>query len=152
MEKAHDKTLERVNQTLELFGGRLDLPYDFSYSVLATFAGLISFTTVRLNIRFSYYFFMLTKNRQAVVATKKGDELRRYKILLYSMFINLLSPVIVTLFYVQPLLEAFIVPDYLAESTWRVLRVGIVVLAICTRILTFREELQFLFNESYYLV
>eukprot|EP00347_Sterkiella_histriomuscorum_P023126 403335847 len=152
IEKAHDKSLERVNQTLELLGGRLDLPHEFSYSLLAAFAALISFCTVRLSIRFSYYFFMLTKNRQIVMATKKGDELRRYKVLLYSMFVNLLSPLIVTLFYVKPLLEAFIVPEYLEESTWRVLRVGVVVTAICMRILTYREELQFLFNESYFLV
>jgi hypothetical protein len=100
LEKAHDKMLERVNKTMELFGGRLDLPHEFSYSVLATFAGLISFSTVRLSIRFSYYFYMLNKNRPAVMAIKKGEELRRYRILLYSMFVNLLSPFVIVLLYV----------------------------------------------------
>lgn len=95
---------------------------------------------------------MLTKNRHAVAAAKKGEDLRRYNILLYSMFINLMSPVIVTLFFVQPMLEGFIVPEFVEESTWRILRVGVVVVALCARILTYREELQFLFNESYYLV
>ena len=68
LEKAHDSTLTRVNMTMELFGGKLDLPYEFTYSLLASFAGLLTFCTVRLNIRFSYYFFMLTKNTQAVLA------------------------------------------------------------------------------------
>lgn len=137
---------------MELLGGRFDLPADFSYSIFALSAGVISFCTVRLSIRFSYYFYMLNKNRPAVMASKKGEELKRYRILIYSMFLNLLAPLVVVLMYVQPLLEAFIVPDYLSISTWRVLRVAVVVIAVCIRLMTFRDELQFLFNESYYLV
>lgn len=152
LEKAHAKSLERVNQTMELLGGRLDLPADFSYSVFALSAAVISFATVRLSIRFSYYFYMLNKNRPAVMATKKGEELRRFKVLIYSMLLNLLTPLIVVLMYVQPLLEAFLVPEYLSLSSWRVARVAVVVLAVCLRLMTFRDELQFLFNESYYLV
>jgi hypothetical protein len=47
LEKAHDNTLERVNKTLELFGGRLDLPHEFSYSLFASLAAVISFSTLR---------------------------------------------------------------------------------------------------------
>ena len=44
------------------------------------------------------------------------------------------------------------VPFYLSEASWRILRMGAIVLTICMRMLTFREELQFYFNESYFLV
>ncbi|CDW72459.1 UNKNOWN [Stylonychia lemnae] len=152
MEKAHDKTLERVNQTMELFGGRLDLPYEFTYSIMAITAGVISFSTVKLNIRFAYYFFMLTRNRSIVLATKIGDERRRYKLLLAFMFINLLSPILIILLFIQPLIEQFVVPEYMVVETWRVIRTGVLVVAVCLRMMTFREELQFLFNESYFLV
>jgi len=85
---------------MEIFGGRLDLPYEFTYSIMAISAGLISFCTVKLNIRFSYYFFMLTRNRAAVLASKTGEERRRYKLLLTFMFINLLSPILVILLFI----------------------------------------------------
>lgn len=62
IEKAHEKSLERVNQVMELFGGKLNLPIEFTYSLLASLAALISFATVRLNIRFAYYLYMVTKN------------------------------------------------------------------------------------------
>jgi hypothetical protein len=63
MEKAHAETLERVNQTAGLFGGKFSLPTAFTYAIMATFAALISFATTRLNIRFAYYFYVLSKNR-----------------------------------------------------------------------------------------
>jgi hypothetical protein len=62
LDKAHDKSLERVNQTLELFGGKLNLPYEFTYTLVGMMAAILTFSTVRLNIRFSYYFYILTKN------------------------------------------------------------------------------------------
>lgn len=137
---------------MELFGGRLDLPYEFTYSLLASFAGVLTFCTVRLDIRFSYYFYMITKNSQAVLAQKGGEEKQRLKMLLNMIYINFLTPLLVTILYIQPLFEAHVVPEYLSESTFRVIRVAVVVVAICLRLLTFREELQFLFNESYFLV
>ncbi len=68
VEKAHDSSLERLNQVMAIFGGRLDLPYEFTYSLMATLASLLTFATAKLNIRFSHYFFMISKNSQAVMA------------------------------------------------------------------------------------
>lgn len=45
-----------------------------------------------------------------------------------------------------------IVPDFISLETWKLLRIGLVILTIALRSLTFREELQFHFNESYFFV
>lgn len=104
IEKAHDATLERVNQTMELFGGRLNLPYDFTYTLLASLASVVTFCTVKLNIRFAYYFYTITKNSSAVLASKQGEEKQRLKSLITALYINFLTPILVTIFYVSPLL------------------------------------------------
>jgi hypothetical protein len=59
LEKAHEESLKRVNSTMILLGGKLDFPIDFTYVVLAVFASLLTFATVKLNIRFAYYFYVL---------------------------------------------------------------------------------------------
>ncbi len=63
LEKAHEETLKRINQTASLFGGNFSLPVGFTYFIIATFAALLSMATTRLNIRFAYYFYVLSKNR-----------------------------------------------------------------------------------------
>jgi Predicted transmembrane protein 161AB len=63
IEKAHDESLARVNLFLSLMGGKVSLPYEFTYALFSVCASLMTFATVRLNIRFAYYFYVLTKNR-----------------------------------------------------------------------------------------
>jgi hypothetical protein len=62
IEKAHDRSLERINKMLMLMGGRLDLPYEYTYSIMALLAAMISFSLVRINIKGAYYFYVLTKD------------------------------------------------------------------------------------------
>ncbi len=137
---------------MELFGGRLNLPYEFTYTLLASLSAVLTFATVKLNVRFSYYFYTITKNSSALLASKQGEERKRMRTLIISLYINFLFPIVVVLFYIQPLLQAQIVPDYLSNSIFRIIRITFVVFAICLRIMTYRQELQFVFNESYYLV
>lgn len=125
----------------ELFGGKFNLPVEFTYSLLASFAAVISFATVRLNVKFSYYIYMVSKNSSLILARKSSPETKKYRNLLWLLIANFIMPVFVTLLFIKPLLETFIVPTYLEESTWRVLRVAFIVMAICLRMLTFREEL-----------
>jgi len=68
------------------------------------------------------------------------------------LYVNFLTPLLISILYINPLLETYIVPEYMSESVFRVIRVAIVVMSICLRMLTFREELQFVFNESYFMV
>ena len=138
---------------MELFGGRFDLPIDFTYSLLAAFSSLISFATVRLHVRFSYHFYMLRRNSGSFFAKNKtSPERQKYINLMRLMFLNFIAPLFVTLFYIKPIFETLVVPEYLSESTWRILRVLCIAFAVCLRLMTFREEMQFIFNESYLLV
>lgn len=68
------------------------------------------------------------------------------------MYINFLMPILIILLFIKPLVESYIVPEYMDVGTWRIFRVAFIVIAICFRMMTFRDELQFLFNESYFLV
>jgi hypothetical protein len=85
---------------MELFGGRLDLPYDFTYTLLASLAAVITFSTVRLNVRFSYYFYTIMKNSQVVLAKKEGEDRKKVKMLLIMLYINFLIPLLVTIMYI----------------------------------------------------
>ena len=67
LEKAHEATMQRVNLTMQLMGGHLALPVQFTYFFVAILAGLVTFGTTKLNIRFSYYFYVLTKNSQQLL-------------------------------------------------------------------------------------
>lgn len=134
--------MERVNKVMELFGGRLDLPLDFTYSLLAACSSLITFATVRLHVRFSYHFYMLRRNSATfLLRNSQSPERQKYINLVRLMFLNFISPLFVSLFFIKPLFESLIVPEYLSDQTWRVLRVGCIAGAIMIRLLTFREEL-----------
>jgi len=154
IEKAHDESQARVNQILSLIGGKLSLPYDFTYGIIGATAGLLTFCTVRLNIRFSYYFYVLTKNSAALLSSRVADtpENKRYKRHLLLMYLNMLSPLLVVTFFITPLIETLLVPDYIPLELWKGLRLLFVIGVVCLRSATFREELQFHFNESYFYV
>jgi hypothetical protein len=154
LEKAHNESLKRINQTANLFGGGFNLPVGFSYFILATFAALLSFATTRLNIRFAYYFYVLSKNRAQLLASKADTlpEYKTYKRHLSIMFFNLFSPLIICLLYITPLFESVLVPDVLSQGAWNALRIAFVIGSVAVRTLTFREEVQFHFNESYFYV
>lgn len=113
------------------------MPVEFTYIVAALFAGALTFSTVRLHIRFSYYFFVLTKNRKALMAEKNPQ----YKSHIRVMYANMFAPIIVICLYLTPLVETLVVPDYLSVETWRVSRLAFVAGAVCLRMLTFREEI-----------
>jgi len=68
------------------------------------------------------------------------------------MYFNIFAPIFASIFFIKPLFETLIVPEFLLEDTWKLIRISLVVAAICMRMMTIREEMQFFFNESYYLV
>jgi hypothetical protein len=154
LEKAHEDTANRVNMTMQLMGGSLSLPKEFTYFVVSVLAGLLSFGTTKLNIRFSYYFYVLSKNSQQLLASKdpSSAEYRAYRKHLFLMYLNILTPVIVVSMYISPLFESLVVPDYLSLNLWNMLRIIVVISAIGVRMLVFREEIQFHLNESYFYV
>lgn len=135
-------------------GGKLALPIDFTYGLLAGVAAILTFATVRINIRFSYYFYVLTKNSAALLESRTANtpENVRYKRHLRLMYLNMLSPLLVAVFFIMPLVESLVVPDFVSEQVWKVFRIAFIIGAITIRMLTFREEIQFHFNESYFYV
>jgi len=68
------------------------------------------------------------------------------------MYFNFLAPLFICMTFMPALLKVYVVPDYVGEEMWRVLRVVSIVIAIMVKTLTFREELQYHFNESYFYV
>ncbi len=68
------------------------------------------------------------------------------------MFFNLFTPLIICLLYISPLFETLAVPDVMSQGIWNFLRIAFVITAVAIRMLTFREEVQFHFNESYFYV
>ena len=154
LEKAHNETLKRINQTTSLFGGNFNLPVGFTYFILATFASLLSFATTRLNIRFAYYFYVLSKNKAQFLASKADTlpEYKTYKRHLSIMMFNLFSPLIICTLYITPLFETLLVPDVMSQGIWNFIRIAIVIGAVGIRMITLREEVQFHFNESYFYV
>lgn len=62
LEKAHDHVVERLNHIAAIFGGRLTLPYEFTYCFLASSAALLSFCSVKINIQYGYYFYVMNRN------------------------------------------------------------------------------------------
>jgi hypothetical protein len=74
------------------------------------------------------------------------------KILKNIVYVNFLSPMLVLIMFINPLSKDLVVPDYISSGMFDFQKFFVVIIAIGVRAFTFREECQFQFNESYYLV
>jgi len=92
--------------------------------------------------------------RDDVVDMLKKNEFQkaRYRLLLKIMYFNFIAPLIVALMFIPSLFKVYVVPVYISDDIWKIVRVFVIVITIMMKMLTFREELQFQFNESYFLV
>lgn len=135
-------------------GGEVKLPRGFSYFVISFLGALVTFATTKLNIRFAYYFYVLSKNSAQLMASKdpQSKDYKIYRRHLVLMYLNILLPVIIMSIYVEPLFETLVVPSLISKNVWGVFRIVAVISAIGARMLVFREEIQFHFNESYFYV
>jgi hypothetical protein len=96
---------------------------------------------------------VLTKNKGHLKSPAVSDaEKSKFRRLANLLTVNLLCPLIITVIYIRIIFETLLVPDYLTEVQWKVFRIAFIVFTLCMRMMTFREELQFFFNESYFLV
>lgn len=59
LESSHSAVVKRVNDILYLWNLELELPVEFTYSIVSVIAALLSFVQVRLTVKFTYYFYML---------------------------------------------------------------------------------------------
>ena len=67
--------VKRLNTVLIIHQNRINLPVEISYTILALLAAIISFTIVKVNINFSYYFFLMSKT----FSSYESDEISNTK-------------------------------------------------------------------------
>jgi hypothetical protein len=65
---------------------------------------------------------------------------------------NFLAPILMIVILVDPLFKNLLVPKYLNSEFMLAFQIMSVLICCGFRALTFREELQFQFNESYFLI
>lgn len=106
VETAHEETQKRINTVLELIGGKLELPVEFTYAIMSTIAAFITFSIVRTNIKFSYYFFMLTKTGAMFNNSEDKVQKAKYRKLMGLIYFNLLAPLVITILYIKPLIQS----------------------------------------------
>jgi len=68
------------------------------------------------------------------------------------MVANFIYPLLMVLLLVNPIVKPLLVPDYISQNTFVILKVLISIVGCGFRCLTFRKELQFTFNESYVMI
>lgn len=69
------------------------------------------------------------------------------------IYANFFSPLVITLLFVQELTGAIVVETLgIEQSTWEVLRLGVVIAFMVLRYLSLREELQLQFDQSYVII
>ena len=115
---------------------------------------MVTFGTTKLNIRFSYYFYVITKNSQQLLESRdpSSAEYAKYRKHIMLLYLNILTPVIIVSLFISPLFEALLVPDYLPKHVWVLLRIFVVIGTIGVRMIIFLDELQFHLNESYFYI
>ena len=153
IESLHSSLIDRINQALAPFGvyPKTQVPLEYTMFIFALLAGIISFVVVRIQIKFAYYLFYFTsvELEQTGIAAVSKRVLNIKKWMLYT---NFLLPLVIVLLFVNPLCKDSVVPAVLPDAVFDGIRLFIVSIACVSRALTFRDELQFQFNESYFLV
>lgn len=61
IDSAHEELNGRVNQVLSLSNTSVQIPVEATYALFAVTASLISFSIVKININFAYYFFVMMR-------------------------------------------------------------------------------------------
>lgn len=161
LRKEHKELNDRLNQALAPFLVQAkEVPPEFTYFVFALMASILSFSVVRMHVKFAYYFFFFTSQEEKQVEST-GDEVHD-KIVKFSnrmdnlikafLYLNFILPMLVFVLFVNPLARQMLVPTYLSSQSFMMFRLTFILIACFSRGLTFREELQFQFNESYHLV
>lgn len=83
------------------------------------------------------------------------SEGKRYSFdkLIKMLYANLLAPVVVVLLFTHEVTGTFIVDSLgLDKMNWYIIRIVLVLCVVTLRFSIFREELQFQFDQSYYII
>lgn len=160
LEQSHRELNERVNQALAPFGVREQkLPVELSLCFFGVLGALISFCIVNQQVKFAHFFFEFSESEDLLdTDVKEGDDVgtrttkRAQRLLSAFVYTNFLAPIFLILLYISPVVKQLLVPDLLSSQAYSILKYSITFGVCLLRCTTFREEVQFSFNESYSLI
>ena len=158
IEGHHNLLVKRLNQVMALGGNKVNIMVEFTYMIYALAAAIIGFLIVKPNISFAFYFFVMTRT-----ASKDGtnryletqSEGKRFTFgqVIKLLYVNLLAPLFVSLLFMHELTGSFFTQTLgLGEYSWQMIRIMVIMCVVAVRFLTYREELQFQFDQSYYII
>ena len=139
--QCHKDLNTRLNQALSPFGIiSKEIPYEYTYSIFALIASIISFCVVRIHIKFAYFFYIVYSDEGT---EEEGSYASKYNRVLRGMLLlSFLFPLIIVLVFINPLTKSLFVPNILTDSQFTIAKWLIVLVSCIARALTFRQELQ----------
>lgn len=131
---------------------------EFTYCAYALAAASIGFFNVKQNVNYAFYFFVMTRaaskdgNNRFLESRNEGKRFS-FSTLIKLLYANFLAPILVLLLFMHELTGSLVV-DTLGvwDIHWQVFRLLAVLGVVALRFLLFREELQFQFDQSYYII
>mmetsp|Transcript_2755 Transcript_2755/g.3786 ORF Transcript_2755/g.3786 Transcript_2755/m.3786 type:complete len:135 (+) Transcript_2755:609-1013(+) len=91
-------------------------------------------------------------NNRYLEAKSEGHRFS-FKQLIKILYANFLAPAVVVLLFMHEVTGVFVVDTLgLDIISWNIIRLVVVLALVSLRFLTFREELQFQFDQSYYMI
>lgn len=160
IEKSHGELNERINQGLAPFGvSATKISVEWSYAFFGLLGASISFCVVNNQVKFAHFFFEFSESEDLLdTEVKESDDVqlksskKMQKILSAFVYTNFLAPVFLILTYLTPVLKQLLVPDVMSDKSYAILKYSLTFVVCILRCLTFREEVQQTFNESYKLI
>lgn len=150
--------VKKANQVFALGGNKISLAPEFTYSMYGLAAAALSFLTVKQSINFAFYFFVTTRTaskdgtNQYLEAKSEGKRFS-FKQLVKILYANFLAPLLVTFLFIHEVSGSVIVSTLgISELAWQIIRLLLILGLASLRLLIFREELQFQFDQSYYII
>jgi len=119
---------------------------------IAFMSAVLSITVVHLAIKFAYHFFFLNKTSEMDLQDSDASVERKVSNLKILLAINLVCPVIVIFMYIPALSRNMVVPNVMSNTQFDLARVMAHLLILMMKTLIFYDELQFNFNDSYFLI
>lgn len=150
--------VRRCNQVIALSGSKVAIVPEFTYSVYALAAATIGFFNVKQNVNYAFYFFVMTRtaakeSTSRFLETRNEGKRFTFGTLIKLLYANFLAPIFIVFLFMHELTGAFVVETLgLWEMHWQVIRLLTVLGLVAVRFLIFREELQFQFDQSYYII
>lgn len=107
---------------------------------------LISFLIVKINVTFSYYFFVFTRSTNEAdsetLKQKDEGEVLNFGQIRNLLFFNFLAPLLISLVFIDDLLGNSLT-NFITIQQWHLIRLVPVLAIVLARGLLFRIEIQF---------